>query len=67
VANSVNAEPPQRYVKPDDFWEVNDVANRCQEVVECLLDAADQFEQTIYGGNVADLPALSDALVEGLG
>ncbi len=59
-------EPPELYVKPDDFWEVNDVANRCQEVVDCLLDAADQFEQTIYSGSVADLPALSDVLVEGL-
>jgi hypothetical protein len=60
-------EPPELYVKPDDFWEVNDVAVRCQEVVECLLDAADRFEQTIYSGSVADLPALSDVLVEGLG
>ncbi len=59
-------EPPELYVKPDDFWEVNDVAVRCQVVVERLLDAADQFEQTIYSGNVADLPALSDVLVEGL-
>jgi arylsulfatase A-like enzyme len=61
------AETPELYVKPDDFWEVNDVANRCQEVVECLLDAEDQFEQTIYSGSVADLPALSDVLLEGLG
>ena len=60
------AEPPELYVKPDDLWEVNDVANRCQDVVECLLDAADQYEQTIYSGNVANLPALSDVLVEGL-
>ena len=60
------SEPPELYAKPDDFWEVNDVANRCQEVVDCLLDAADQFEQTIYEGTVADLPALSDVLVDGL-
>jgi arylsulfatase A-like enzyme len=59
-------EPPELYVKPDDFWEVNEVAVRCQEVVECLLDAADRFEQTIYSGNVADLPALSEVLVGGL-
>lgn len=60
------AEPPELYVKPDDFWEVNEVAVRCQEVVECLLDAADRFEQTIYSGSVAELPPLSDVLVEGL-
>ena len=60
------AEPPELYAKPDDLWEVNDVAVRCQEVVDCLLDAADQFEQAIYSGSVADLPALSDVLLEGL-
>ncbi len=59
-------EPPELYAKPDDVWEVNDVAVRCQEVVECLLDAADQFEQAVYSGSVADLPALSDVLLEGL-
>jgi arylsulfatase A-like enzyme len=58
-------EPPELYAKPDDLWEVNDVAVRCQEVVDCLLDAADQFEQAIYSGTVADLPPLSDVLVEG--
>jgi len=61
------AEPPELYAKPDDLWEVNNVAVRCQEVVDCLLDAADQFEQAIYGSHVADLPPLSDVLVEGLG
>ncbi len=60
-------ESPELYAKPDDLWEVNNVAVRCQEVVDCLLDAADQFEQAIYSGNVADLPPLSDVLVEGLG
>jgi arylsulfatase A-like enzyme len=60
-------EPPELYAKPDDLWEVNNVANRCQEVVECLLDAADQFEQAIYSGTLAELPPLNDVLVEGLG
>jgi len=59
------AEPPELYAKPDDLWEVNDVAVRCQEVVDCLLDAADQFEQAIFSGNLAGLPPLNDVLVEG--
>jgi len=59
-------EPPELYAKPDDLWEVNNVSNRCQEVVDCLLDAEDQFEQAIYSGNVRDLPPLSNVLVEGL-
>jgi arylsulfatase A-like enzyme len=58
-------ESPELYAKPDDLWEVNNVAVRCQEVVDCLLDAADQFEQAIYGGNVADLAPLSEVLVKG--
>jgi arylsulfatase A-like enzyme len=60
------AEPPELYAKPDDLWDVNNVAVRCQEVVDCLLDAADQFEQAIYSGSVADLPPLGDVLVDGL-
>jgi arylsulfatase A-like enzyme len=59
-------EPPELYAKPDDLWEVNDVAIRCLEVVECLLDAADRFEQAIYSGTVADLPPLNDVLINGL-
>jgi arylsulfatase A-like enzyme len=60
------SETPELYAKPDDLWEVNDVAVRCPEVVDCLLDAADRFEQAIYSGNVAELPPLSDVLVDGL-
>ena len=54
------------FAKPDDFWEVNNVAQRCQVVVECLGDAMAQFQQTIQAGHVADLPALSEALIRGL-
>jgi arylsulfatase A-like enzyme len=61
------AEQPELYAKPDDLWEVNNVAVRCQEVVDCLLDAADRYEQALYSGNLADLPPLGDVLVEGLG
>ena len=42
------------------------MAVRCQEVVDCLLDAADRFEQAVYGGVVAELAPLSGVLVEGL-
>ncbi|MGE0606326.1 MAG: sulfatase-like hydrolase/transferase [Pirellulales bacterium] len=33
------ATPPQLFVKPDDRWEVNDVANRCPHVIDPLLQA----------------------------
>jgi arylsulfatase A-like enzyme len=57
---------PELYVKPDDRWEVNNVSNRCLEVVECLQDALVQYEQAVRGGNVTDLPPLSDVLVHGM-
>jgi arylsulfatase A-like enzyme len=55
------------FVKPDDRWEVNNVSNRCMEVVECLQLALFQSEQAIRSGTVADLPPLSDVLMRGLG
>ncbi|MBN1394355.1 MAG: sulfatase-like hydrolase/transferase [Pirellulales bacterium] len=60
------AAPPELYAKPDDYWEVNDVASLCPEVTECLLDALGQYEQTLAAGRVSDLPPLSDILVNGL-
>ena len=48
------------FTKPADFWEVNNVATRCQEVVECLEDALVEFEQVLPTGQVADLPAFHD-------
>jgi hypothetical protein len=60
------AAEPELFAKPADFWEVNNVASRCQEVVECLGDAIVEFEQVLHAGRVADLPALHEVLVEGL-
>ncbi len=51
------------YAKPDDRWEVNDVSNRCMEVMECLHDAMTLSEQTLHSGRLADLPALNEALL----
>lgn len=41
-------EAPHRmlYVKPDDRWELNDVADRCPEVVESLDAALNEFLAT---------------------
>jgi arylsulfatase A-like enzyme len=55
------------YVKPDDRWEVNNVSNRCMEVVASLQQALLQCEGAIRSGTVADLPPLSDVLIHGLG
>lgn len=57
---------PELYAKPDDRWEVNDVASRCQDVVEGLQDELTQYELAVPDGRVSDLPPLNDVLLSGL-
>jgi hypothetical protein len=59
-------EEPELYAKPDDRWEVNNVAQRCPEIVEGLREAASQFTAARSAGSVANLPPLSDVLSFGL-
>ncbi len=54
------------FAKPDDRWEVNDVAVRCPEVAESLRDLLDQYQQTLPAGMVSTLPPLSEVLCSGL-
>jgi hypothetical protein len=61
-----SAEGEELFVKPDDRWDANNVAARCPEVVECLLDALAQLEQTLPAGRAADLPPLGEVLLSGL-
>ena len=56
---------PELYAKPSDRWETNNVATRCQEVVECLQDALLQCELVLPSGRFADLPPLNDLLLNG--
>ena len=57
---------PELFAKPDDRWEINNVASRCQEVVECLQDALTEYELALPSGRISDLPPLSDVLLNGL-
>ncbi len=57
---------PELYAKPDDRWEINNVASRCQDVVENLQDALTQYELALPDGRISDLPPLSDVLRNGL-
>jgi arylsulfatase A-like enzyme len=57
---------PELFVKPDDRWEVNNVAVRCQDAVEGLKAALAQYETAIVAGSVMDLPPLDAVLLEGL-
>ena len=57
---------PELFAKPDDRWEINNVASRCQEVVEDLQDVLTQYELALPDGRISDLPLLSDMLLKGL-
>lgn len=58
-----DAEPTRElYAKPDDRYEVNDVALRCQEIVAELQSAADSTAEAIRNGTESHLPALREEL-----
>ena len=57
---------PELYAKPDDRWEVNNVSDRCREVVDSLQDEVARYEQALRSGQVTELPPLGDVLVSGL-
>jgi arylsulfatase A-like enzyme len=56
-----SGEPPQLFVKPDDRFEANDVANRCEEVVDALVGAWDALAD-LAAGRSDVLPPLADEL-----
>ena len=55
------------FAKPDDRWEVNDVADRCAAIVDDLRHTQRTYEETIDRGECLDkLPPLEGVLLEGL-
>lgn len=59
-------EEPDLFVKPDDRWEINNVASRCRDVVEDLQEVLEQYHAAIDAGEVVQLPPLKDILRDGL-
>jgi hypothetical protein len=53
-------------VKPDDRFEVNEVANRCPEYVGQLQEAFAQFQQSCQSPDSTGLPPLPEALTVGI-
>jgi arylsulfatase A-like enzyme len=51
------------YAKPDDRWEVNDVADRCPDVVTSLSTAIDDTIDQYRGDGVVDFKPLDRHLV----
>lgn len=56
-------QPAQLFVKPDDRWEVNEVADRRADVVEEGLQALAAFEELARADRLGDFPKLPAALV----
>ncbi len=50
------------YVKPDDFWELNDVADRCHDVAEALARGLSDCRSAAESGTIEFLPPLDERL-----
>jgi hypothetical protein len=56
-------EPPRLFVKPDDRWEVNEVADRRGDVVEEALRAMAAYREWMQAGGQSTPPSLSPLLL----
>ena len=56
---------PELFAKPDDRWEVNDVSDRCEEVVDSLRSALVEYEESVRSGHLTELPPLEGILLRG--
>lgn len=50
------------YVKPDDRWEVNEVADRCPDIVERLHQSIAEIRDALQSERPANLPTLATDL-----
>ena len=55
--------PAELYAKPDDRWEVNDVATRCHREAESLAAALDETIAAARAGELDRIPPLDDSLL----
>lgn len=55
------------YVKPDDRWEINDVANRCPDIVEQMTQQLQLCKDHFQNRCQDPWPALPELLADGLG
>jgi len=61
-----DAASPELFAKPDDRWEVNDVADRCADLIEPLRQAFDRYEEALRSNQFAHPPPLDEILLTGL-
>ncbi|HEV3006339.1 MAG TPA: sulfatase-like hydrolase/transferase [Pirellulales bacterium] len=60
----LDVDRAELYAKPDDCWELNDVADRCRDTVEALRRGLNDFRTAAESGTIADLPPLDGSLAE---
>jgi len=58
-----SAETDELFVKPDDRWEINDVADRCHDLAGTLRAALDQTCLALESGDLAGVPPLGEELL----
>lgn len=62
-ADDGGARTTELFAKPDDRWDQNDVADRCPEIVEGLIEALGMLEASISSGITGSLRPLDEPLV----
>jgi len=62
-----HADDAELFTKPDDYWEVSDVADRCQTVVELLENAFLDHRRLLESGRLDQMAPLDEILLTGLG
>jgi hypothetical protein len=60
------APAAELYVKPDDRWEVNNVAVRCPEIVEGLSQELNRYRNALDAGQATELPPLEEVFLAGI-
>ncbi|MEX0794744.1 MAG: sulfatase-like hydrolase/transferase [Pirellulaceae bacterium] len=63
----LQAIPPELFVKPDDRWEINNIADRSRETAEALVASAILCEQATRTGQQPEAVELPEILTQPLG
>jgi hypothetical protein len=56
---------PELFLRPDDRWCANDVADRCPEIVASMLSVISQYSQAMQSSLIKAIPALGSDLLVG--
>jgi hypothetical protein len=56
---------PELFLRPDDRWCANDVADRCPEIVEALSNVLAHYRHAMHTNEISFLPRLEPELLVG--